>query len=226
MVLVDVQRPIGTVHQFRIDYDGLEGGGWHYYLDGVPVIVPLCTDAAHCNYSGNTEPGPFLNASLNGRPHVATYWSAPGNNIAVQGHLSYITVQQLNKISVPAENVSAWSSYPGYPPSNVVDGSSGTSWNAGGPPVRWIELDLGAVKSIKRIRLLTNQDIPGSTTHKVLIGNSPSPATVVSTIAGYTSDSMWLDVDFPSGPWSGRYVRIQTYAGPTWVSWREIEVYE
>jgi hypothetical protein len=46
--------------------------------------------------------------------------------------------------------VTASATHSGFPPSNVIDGSSNTYWTAGGPPTQWIQLDLGRQTAVQR----------------------------------------------------------------------------
>src|SRR3990170_8057412 len=49
----------------------------------------------------------------------------------------------------------------------AVDGDPGTSWNSGGGPLQWIQIDLGASYDIAAIRLTVSQSPPGQTTHVI-----------------------------------------------------------
>lgn len=120
------------------------------------------------------------------------------------------------------------SALPGYPGGLAVDGDPGTLWNSGAGPVQWIEIDLGAVYSIQSIRLLVSQYPAGETVHRVRgRGADPdAPYVTLYTFSGATADNAVLQFT-PPQPWSGvRYVRIETLESPSWVAWREIEVYD
>jgi len=120
------------------------------------------------------------------------------------------------------------SALPGYPGGGAADGDPGTLWNSGAGPVQWIEIDLGAVYFIQSVRLLVSQYPSGYTVHRVRgRGADPdSPYVTLYTFSGITDDSAALEYT-PPQPWSGvRYVRIETLESPSWVAWREIEVYD
>jgi hypothetical protein len=110
----------------------------------------------------------------------------------------------------------------GMDASRAVDGSPYSAWLAEFAP-QWIELDLGANYSVRKVKLKVSQSPAGNTVHHVYLGPAPNPSSLVTTISQYTQESMWLDVDLPSP--QGRYLRIVTTSSPSWVSWYEIEVY-
>jgi hypothetical protein len=128
--------------------------------------------------------------------------------------------------------VQASSSWQGNSPERVADGNSSTVWNAGGSPRQWIQLDLGRTVALSKIRLLTHQVPAGLTTHEIWVGQSPSPdrQRLVRILTGWTADSQWLEHtpgDLPGDRLGNvRYVRIVTAGSPSWVSWREIEVFQ
>lgn len=112
----------------------------------------------------------------------------------------------------------------------AYDGNPGTHWVSGAFPKQWIQFDYGRPISIGRIRLLTSQDPTGQTTHVVSIGDDPAHLREVVRFSGKTKDNRWLEHsgDGTNGDRMGRarYVRITTTRSPSWVAWREIEVYQ
>ena len=124
---------------------------------------------------------------------------------------------------LPAVGATAGSTWDGAP-SNVVDRNLGNIWNSGSFPsaATWIQIDLGAVRNFRRIRLLPRISPSGTTTQAIYVGPTPSPTTLLSAWTGQTNDRQWVDLSL-SG--SARYVRILTTASPSWVAWGEIELY-
>jgi hypothetical protein len=108
----------------------------------------------------------------------------------------------------------------------AVDGDPGTSWNSGGFPLQWIQIDLGQEYSLAEIRLTVAQSPPGQTIH-VIYGQGTSTGgdfDQLHIFSGSTSDSDVL-VFHPDQPLAGvRTLRIETTTTPSWVGWREIEV--
>lgn len=114
---------------------------------------------------------------------------------------------------------------PDNPPSWAIDGDPSTFWNACDWPSQFIEVDLGGVAQVSRIRLLTDQYPDGLTTHRLWGRDSYGNWTVYyGDITGYTTSNQWLELTTPWTP-PVRYLLIETSEGPSWVSWREIEVY-
>ncbi len=126
---------------------------------------------------------------------------------------------------LPVLQVHTSNAYAGAPGANAVDGNLNTMWNAGGSPDQWIELDLGAVKSVSKIRLLVEQTPAGPTTHKVYMGNGTWPNQQLKyTFSGTTSSGQWLEYNLPATA-DVRYISIDTTDSSSWVAWREVEVY-
>ena len=140
----------------------------------------------------------------------------PGNGGASADHLSIPLLMHVS--------ASASSSVPGNPPAYAVDGDPNTAWNSGGGPPAWIELDLTRTVTLSKVRLLVGQSPAGPTTHQLYFGPSPAPTAVIATLSGTTSDMQWLEADVSDAKPSGRYLRVQTTASPSWVAWREIVV--
>jgi hypothetical protein len=107
----------------------------------------------------------------------------------------------------------------------AVDGDTTTTWGAGQFAPQWIEIDLGAPVAIAAIRLGVDQTPDGETVHAVL-GRSPGGAyRELHVFRGMTRQSELLEF-VPHAPQEDvRYVRFDTRASPSWVAWREIEVF-
>ena len=122
-------------------------------------------------------------------------------------------------------HMTASSSIAGSEPGKAVDGDPDTIWSAGAGPPSWIEIDLGTSQQIASIRLTVSQYPDGATRHRVSCAASPGGARqTLSTQTGSTRDLDVLDVALDP-PVSCRTLRIETLASPSWVAWREIEVF-
>ncbi len=121
----------------------------------------------------------------------------------------------------------ASASLSGEGPGRAVDGDPGTGWNAGTSPPAWIEIDLGRGQTIGLVRLRVQQHPAGRTDHR-LLGRGPGTSGEWVELARFrevTEDPQSLEWR-PAAPREGiRYLRVQTVASPSWVAWREIEVY-
>ncbi len=122
-------------------------------------------------------------------------------------------------------DITASASIAGSEPGKAVDGDPDTIWSAGTGPPSWIAIDLGKVQQIASIRLTVSQYPDGATRHRVSCAASSGGARqTLSTLPGSTADLDILTVT-PDPPVPCRIVRIETLAGPSWVAWREIEVF-
>ncbi len=135
-------------------------------------------------------------------------------------------------IEIPNDNlaygkpVTASISLPVEPATNAVDDNTATQWGAGEHPVQWIEVDLQGIYRITEFRLLVAQYPAGDTIHRVQVRASSGEAyETVHEFNGSTSDNDWL-VFKPEVPLeNAAQIRIQTIASPSWVAWKEIQVY-
>jgi hypothetical protein len=135
-------------------------------------------------------------------------------------------------VEIPNDNlaygkpVSASRSLPEEPPANAVDDNADTQWIAGEGPVQWIEVDLQGNYRITEIRLLVAQYPAGNTIHRIQVRTSSGEAyETMHEFSSLTSDNDWL-IFMPDAPLGNvMQIRIQTIAGPSWVAWKEIQVY-
>jgi hypothetical protein len=149
----------------------------------------------------------LLNAlSPKSQPEACVTSVLPGRNLA------------LNKL------VEVSGALPDQTAQMAVDGDPNTQWSAGAFPTQWIEIDLGASYSIGEIILTVGQWPAGSTVHQIWVGASRDAMQQVYEFSGREFDFDVLNF-VPGAPLTNiRYVRIITTEGPSWVSWREIEV--
>jgi hypothetical protein len=120
--------------------------------------------------------------------------------------------------------VRASASAPGDPPSGAVDENAGSVWNSGGDAPQWIRLNLDGPHRISEIRLLVAQDPAGYSEHELYAIVNGSE-TLLHRFAGNSADGDMLRFS-PSSPVEGvTSLRIVTVASPSWVAWREIEVF-
>lgn len=215
-----------TFKKLSIEYRGPEGGKWSYYVDGqrVDSTTAVVPSAIASYVVGGIENTGVTNAdvalTVDPRLGIYTNTSVPGS--FVEGAVKDVSVRVLGKLSVSSMSASsnagaAW---------GAVDGNSSSLWVASGGGSQWIEVDLGAVRTIRKVRLLTEQSPAGQTQHDVYVGNTPNPSTLVKTYSEVTQSLQWLDHTFVANPPTGRFIRIITPVSPSWRAWREIELYE
>jgi hypothetical protein len=202
--------------------DGQQAQIWSITGDGALTALGKCLEAT------GTPPGSLVqiddcNGNLReswGIGDDAPETAPPGSN-------------KLRPIAATASN-----SYPGAPPALAIDGDVTTAWNSGDYSPQWIELDLGRPIPIEEIRLLTAQSPAGAVTFTVSVGDDHASMRTATTQQLSLQDNQWIDL---AGPWAPdstnaggqtvhtmgnvRYVRISTTSSPSWVAWKEIEVY-
>jgi len=105
----------------------------------------------------------------------------------------------------------------------AIDHELQNIWSSGMYAPGWIQLDLGQPTAITRVRLFTAQNPPGPTTHQIVGGLTPGSLAPLGTLEGETADSQWLELQTNV---SVRYLRVVTTKSPSWVGWREIEIYQ
>jgi hypothetical protein len=111
------------------------------------------------------------------------------------------------------------------PVSGAFDGSTTSAWTAGdGLAPQWIEIDLGFAATITGVRLLTFQDVPGATDHRVTVRSATGTERELVRFTGSTTDGQWLESGAPAPVADVQVVRVSTLATPSMIGWREIEV--
>jgi len=131
-----------------------------------------------------------------------------------------------NNVAGPAGTIKIVAATASSGPDSVAlafDHDSLKIWNSGGTAPAWIQLDLGQPSTISRVRLLTAQSPAGPTRHELLGGLTPDSLAPLGVLEGETVDTQWLELQVKA---QVRYVRVVTDKSPSWVAWREIEVYE
>ena len=119
---------------------------------------------------------------------------------------------------------SASASLPGSDAAFAVDGNFDSTWNSGGGPPQWIEIDLGEPRTVGELRLTVAQSPEGPTEHRLTGRTAAGEIVLLDQFVGPTKDGTVL-VASRAGGWRGIVaVRVETSASPSWVAWREIEV--
>ena len=141
--------------------------------------------------------------------------------------------QNAAKSSTPANQASekialssatASKSTPKDLPNLAFDANPMTVWSSGDGVPGWIQIDLGQPTTISTIRLNVSQFPPGPTTHQISAGPTPDTLAPLGTLDGNTTDGQVLELNKSAS--NVRYVKIETVKSPSWVAWREIEIYK
>jgi len=112
-----------------------------------------------------------------------------------------------------------------HPASAGVDGDPSGSWSAGSHPPQWFDIALDAPARIGRVRLVPSPHPDGETVHH-LLGRPPGQDewTTLRELRGVTRDGVPIECRLDPPPLA-EMLRIETLEGPSWVSWRAIEVF-
>jgi hypothetical protein len=161
--------------------------------------------------------------------HPGTYrYGSDRPHAKLRGHFVVLATQRPELNIALGKAATASSETQNNPASSAVDGLAETFWDAGAFAPQWIQIDLGAPYSVGRIRLVAAQLPPGYTDHRVWVrgASAGDQEQLLHEFAGDTTDSEALDYA-PAKPLTGiRYIRVETIASPSWVAWREIEVFQ
>lgn len=122
------------------------------------------------------------------------------------------------------QSATASRSLPEEPPMNVTDGSA-NQWGAGADAPQWIEIDLGGTFSIAEVTLQVAQYPAGDTQHQVWAITDQDRFILLREFDQSTRDNDILAAPLDSPLPEIRAIRVETLASPSWVAWKEIEVY-
>jgi hypothetical protein len=110
------------------------------------------------------------------------------------------------------------------PPHGAVDGQP-SQWISGSDAPQWIEIDLGAPATIGLMRMVVAQFPAGPTVHQVLVRGPGEAFRLLHEFQGHTTEAQVLEFS-PNPPAENvQHIRVLTTASPSWVAWREIEIY-
>jgi len=111
-------------------------------------------------------------------------------------------------------------------PGMAVDNDLSTQWGSGDYAPQWLKIDLGSDHPVGTIKLHVAQYPAGITVHKLEAGSTGRDWVTLDTFSGNTKDGDVLSWTSDGGTESYRFIIITTGESPSWVSWREVEVFE
>lgn len=107
----------------------------------------------------------------------------------------------------------------------AADGNPNTIWNAGAGPTQWIDIDLGSERMFSILRMLPSQNPAGNTVHHIWGRNDAGQWFDFGGVSANTKDNQWFEfnnyLEIPV-----RVIIVQTTSSPSWVAWREFQVYD
>jgi hypothetical protein len=205
---------------------GVERPGNPSNDDAVRTVVTWQMDSCRFGFDGwltwtwdSTEQPDFWNAVENGGAIADALSPALRPDPCSLGGLDLAANLALRR---PAR---ASLTLPGYDAGRAVDGDPGSYWNAGSHPPQWIEIDLGARRTIAEVRLGSAMSPSGRMDVRVVgAATKGGRRTQLHRFVADVADQEVL-VYRPKKPWTGvRFLRVEILDGPSWVAWREITV--
>jgi len=197
-----VESAAATIQDWIADSCAFGFDGWLYW--GYYRAPEAVGDAT---WSFTDANGFLMNAlaPLN-QPNACATTVLPGRNLAL------------------GRPVYASAGLPEEPPEQAVDGTP-AQWSAGVFAEQWIMIDLEAPSTIGTIRLTVGQWPAGQTIHRLFVAGPDGAMQHVAEFDDYTQDFDVLEFTPPTPLTDIQYVRVVTISSPSWVSWREIEVF-
>lgn len=190
-------------------------------LSGTSMAAPHVAALAARFGNGSTTPVE-REQWIRGKTFWTGYYSQTGQPLIVPSYTQSLSTNLSSRL-FPA-SASADATYPGTSVNYLSDGLYLTNtWNAGHFAPAWVEFDLGSSRVITSIRAVPEQSPAGAVTHYVYAGNSPAPTTLVATLSSSNGDVM-EPLASTVGTYA-RYVRVYTSSSPSYVAWREVEIY-
>lgn len=111
------------------------------------------------------------------------------------------------------------------PAQNAVDGSYDTPWGSGADAPQWIAIDLRQPEPVNRIELSIAQYPAGRTRHRITATLADGSAVLLWEFDEETQDPGSLSLTLPVPLADVTSIRVDTLESPSWVAWREIEIY-
>jgi hypothetical protein len=111
-------------------------------------------------------------------------------------------------------------------PEYAVDGSTALQWGAGDGPPQWIEIDLETPQTINSVTMQVAQYPAGETRHQVWAISADGQQILLREFVGRTDDNDILTIELPIPLADVQSIRVNTLESPSWVAWKEIEVYD
>ena len=110
-------------------------------------------------------------------------------------------------------------------PPMAVDGDYSSQWGSGDYAPQWLKVDLGQDQDLGTVKLYVAQYPGGNTSHRLEAAKSSGAWVLLKEFNGTTSDGDILIWTSGGSEDFYRYVRVTTTESPSWISWKEVEVY-
>ena len=108
--------------------------------------------------------------------------------------------------------------------SYITDGKNETAWNAGNGAKQFVEIDLQSECEISSLKLNPEISPSGKTSQEIWMQNNNNNWSLAESLDLQLSSGNVIERKYDHLK-NIRKVRIQTNSSPSWVAWREIEIY-
>lgn len=198
---------------YRVAVDGFDGESGHVALAWRLRQLPP-SNTSPPTLSGTAVEGEILTATAGSWLRASSYsysWQRCGG-------------QPANVASGRAAKASGQE--PTHPASHAVDGNWFSYWSSGAFAPQWIEVELGGSHPVNSVRLGVTMLPNGFTTH-ALYGRRAGHGldyVPLGERSGPTTDQMTLEFG-GSGSQEVESILVESTSSPSWIGWREVEVY-
>ena len=102
---------------------------------------------------------------------------------------------------------------------------SAVYFNTGNLAPGFVEIQLPGLYTVNIICLQVAQSPNGNTLHRIYVGTTTNPSTLVTTLNGFTSSGQWINLTYSPPLTNVRFLRVNTVTSPSWVAWVKFLVY-
>ena len=114
-----------------------------------------------------------------------------------------------------------------FGPGNLYDNNPGTLWNSCGYAPQWVVFEFFEKKEISLIKLYVAQTPAGEAEHRIYFAGGDKKFFEVGKINQLSKEGDILSFKSPEEykTTEVKYLKIQTLKSPSWIAWKEIEVF-
>ncbi len=191
---------------------------------GVVLLALFVAACSSTNNVGQSAPGssdtsqPLANLKISlspaTTPSVTPVMSAPlGDNVApLASGLAYIRGAEGHLVPDEAAHL-------------AIDGDPETIWSSQQSAPQWYAIGLDQPYLVDRVEMIITQAPPGPTTHEVWLGHGSGLRTFYKRLSDvHTEDGLTLTIEIRP-PQIVNEVLILTIHSPSWVAWRDLQVF-
>ena len=145
------------------------------------------------------------------------------------------TTEHTNPIIKPTDLIGVSRVYPlsasaatslfGSIPMAMIDGDDSTAWNSGNFAPQAAQIQLQNPVTLRKIRFNPGQTPDGYTVHEIWGGLAADSLKKIGSTQGNTQNGVPFEWIAPKDIPNIKLIEIRTITSPSWVGWREIQIY-